>query len=856
MLRPSPEVRTHTCLTATRHSRRPQILAALLSAAVSMGAYCLAMVAHGTYPFGARSRAVNDLGNQFVPFHAHLWDLIHGNTNGDLIFNWGSGFGSPFLADFITYLMNPFSWLVGIFPRDMVELPVFLITLFGVGLAAGLMTLFLGRLRPGSPWLRALLAVGYAVSAWMISDGFSDPMWMWGLVAFPLLGIAFDWCLRGRRWILGTLFVFAAWAGNFYTAAMATIGMVLVLVVRVLLDESPARMRWHALLRAAAMTVTGILLAAPTLTVSFKASQLSQAPPAGTYKGAPHTRDYLAHLLPGGLNPSAPQISVGLLPLLLVFTFPFMRRIPGRERLIWCVLLVVVALSYVWEPTILLWHGLAMPNGSPYRASIALTAMLVMVAWLALARSPRPPELLAGAAVTAVLLLVVSPSHYLTHGTWILTIAGGAVSLGLLLLLHHRQADRRIRIAVTGALTMTVFVATAYTVFSVTAIRDKNPWWSPKNTFDSRSLAAYAAVRAHDRWPTTRSDPGPHEFADNDPLLIGGSGGSYYSSYAPAETAAALHSLGAGWYIQGRHTLSFNDPVGRAIMGVGSYLDWARNKNGFTQHTVPAPPVVTLRPGDQTARVEDTTVWAHQDRVLGAQVYTVPPLIPAGRLAPAIGRNGNWHVPGNAEGAKGTSFTTSCPSGSEMLWYAPWYHGSVYAVDSRGKALGPGLEQAGRFNMTSNGMAPLGTVTTGGALTVRIATTQAQDIPKNPVGCLDRAKLDRTVAHLRETGPSTIAAGGHSIAATFPKGTTGTAVISVPAVTGWQCSVGGRAAKAPGNLGGLIAVRLGDNGSRIACSYRTPGLRSGLLMSALAMAVLLAAAVRTRSTASLARRNR
>ncbi|WP_244308831.1 YfhO family protein, partial [Streptomyces monomycini] len=126
-----------------------------------MGAYCLGMTMLGSYPFGTRSRAVNDLGNQFVPFHTRLWDLLHGSTTGDLLLNWNSGYGVPFLADFLTYLMNPFSWLVGLFPRDLAELPVFLVTLGCVGLGTALMTVFLGRLHPGSPWLRALLAVGY-----------------------------------------------------------------------------------------------------------------------------------------------------------------------------------------------------------------------------------------------------------------------------------------------------------------------------------------------------------------------------------------------------------------------------------------------------------------------------------------------------------------------------------------------------------------------------------------------------------------------------------------------------------------------------------------------------------------------
>lgn len=81
-----------------------------------MAAYCLALALYGSYPFGPRSRAVNDLGNQFVPLHARLWDLMHGTTSGDLFFNWSSGYGVPFLADFFAYLMNPFSWLVGLFP--------------------------------------------------------------------------------------------------------------------------------------------------------------------------------------------------------------------------------------------------------------------------------------------------------------------------------------------------------------------------------------------------------------------------------------------------------------------------------------------------------------------------------------------------------------------------------------------------------------------------------------------------------------------------------------------------------------------------------------------------------------------
>ncbi|MEV6689365.1 YfhO family protein [Streptomyces sp. NPDC051130] len=799
------------------------VAAPAASAAVSMGAYCLAMAVHGTYPFGARSRAVNDLGNQFVPFHAHLWDLMRGQTEGDLFFNWGSGYGVPFLADFFTYLTNPFSWLVALFPRDRVELPVFLVTLLSIGLATALMTVWLGRLRPGPPWPRAALAVGYGVSAWTVSNGFADPMWMWGLVALPLTGFAYDWCLDGRRWALGALLVAVSWAGNFYTAAMATLGMLLVLLVRLLLDRRPWPLRRRVLLRAASMTAVGVALVAPVLTVTFPASRASQPGPVAGYPGPPPLRDYLAHLLPGGFHSSGPQVSVGVLPLLLVLSYPFMRRVPGRQRAAWCLLLVLVALSYVWTPTILLWHGLALPNGGPYRASFTLAGMLVAVAWLALTARPRPRELLAGAGVLGVVLVVAGPSAYFTAATWVLTVAGGAVVVALLVLLRRR--GRGLRVAVTGALIGTVFVSTLFTVLSVTEQRDREEWWRPKRTLDAQSLAARRAVRAEDRWPALRSEPGPHEFADNDPLLLGGQGGSYYSSYLPARTALTLRGLGAGWYMGGRHTVGFEDPVGRAVMGVGSYLDHG-GPDGFVRRTADAVPLVTLRPGAPAPAAD--TVFARQEQVLGARVYAVPALRPVGGAAPAERPDGAWRL---SRGVR-RSFAFTCAPGSSAFAYVPWFSGTL-------DAFGSVRRLSAWFPMTNNGLVPLGTVPAGGEAVLTLTGDRAQDVPRSAVGCLDRGALAAAVARSKASGPRSVTAGGHSIEAVFPRRSTGTALVAVPAVRGWRCSVDGAAARAPGRIAGLIAVPLGPGASRVACAYRTPGLRAGLLVSGVAVVVLL-----------------
>lgn len=843
-----------------------------LSALLSMGAYCLAMAINGTYPFGARSRAINDLGNQFVPFHAHLWDLMHGNTTGDLFFNWGSGYGVPFLADFITYLMNPFSWLVGIFPRDLVDLPVFLVTLLSIGLGTALMTVLLGRLRPGSAWLRALLSVGYGLCAWVLNDGFADPMWMWGLVALPMIGIAADWCLRRRHWPAGTLLVALSWGGNFYTAAMATLAMALVLLVRLLLaTETPVRDRLRSLGRAASMALVGIGLAAPAMTVTLKASKASQPAPTATYKGPPPVLDYLAQLLPGGRGEvQAPHVFVGMLVLLLVATFPFVRAIAVKERVAWCALALVVALSFVWEPTILLWHGLAIPNGSPYRASFVLSSIFVLIAWLALSRRPRPRELGAGAVFVAMLAVLCRERSSVGTSTWVLIVGGGALALAALLGLHRFRADARARTAVTAVLTCGVFLGSAYSAFSVTAIRDKIAWYRPKTTLSDQALAAYDGLKKRSDWPHSRTDPGPHEFANNDPLLLAGEGGSYYSSYLPATTARTLHGLGAGWYIQGRHTLSFEDPVGRALMGVSSYMTYG--PQGAEVHRAEPAPLVTVRseeiPGGakdgarraggnsakdgekgaakDAARGGSDSVFARQERVLGATVYDVPELTPDGGPVPVL-RNGGWDIPATPKGGAFTSFTARCAPGTTAYWYAPWYAGQVLALGTTS----PGH---GRQNtMTANPIKELGTVPADGRLTVKFGSSTPQRVPAHAIGCLSPQKLDRAVEALRARAATEVTAGGHSLRATLPAGSKGTVVIATPPVTGWRCSVDGGPARAPRSFGGLMGVSLGAGGSRVSCAFETPGLKPGLAVSAVALVTLLtvttAGAVLRRRTA-------
>ncbi|WP_329376079.1 YfhO family protein [Streptomyces sp. NBC_01351] len=805
--------------------RRVGAVAALVAAIMSMTAYCAGLAAHGTFPFGPAPRADNDLRHQYVPFHTYLWDLQHGEVQGDLFFNWQSGYGVGFLGDFLTYLTNPFSWLTGLFPRGEVEFAVFVVSLLSTGLAAALMTVFLGRLRPGSPWLRALLAVGYAVCGWNVAEGAVVPMWMWGLVALPLLGIASDWCLTERRWVLGSFLVAFCWFANFYTAAMATMAVALVLFLRLLTADVDWRVRGRILWRAATMTVTGLLLAAPVILVCGLAN--AQAQPTDRYVVSVHTPflNYLAMFMPGSLaSPTAPNVFVGTLVLVLALALPFQSRVPARERLAWSLLIVLTALSFVFTPTAKAWQGFALPHGAPFRESFVLSGLLVMAAWVCLARMPRARALLAGAALLGLLIALAYDAQAVNRHALTGTLVGGAVFTGLLLL-YARGLRRRARAAVVGSLAVAVVAGTAYSVYAVTLVQDPNRrGHSRTQTMTSLGIEAHEALSARRGRPDTRTVAGPEVFVtNNDAMLLRSQGGSYYSSYVTPETASGLGGLGLGESMGGRHLWPVRDPVLHALLGVGATLD-VPGPDRVRLRTVPAPPLVTVRaPGSDRAHgAPEGSVWAKRNAALGARVYTVPDLAyedPGVAHTPA-GRPLRRAESGDPD--QGNTFTARCAPGSRVFLHAPALRADVLA----------GGSSEGFHGDPPVRLAPLkelGEVPADGRFTFTVRTgDDVQVLPADALGCLDVPAFDAVVGQLRATGATQVRVGGHSVSADLPKGSVGTAVVATTVPPGWTCSVDGGPARPPVSHQGLMGVPLGDGADRIACTYVPPGLKAGL----------------------------
>ncbi|MEK9520391.1 YfhO family protein [Streptomyces venezuelae] len=801
---------------------RSPLLAALITVLAVCGGDAVARV----FPFGPRHRAVNDLANQFVPFHAHLWDLLRGRADGGLLLDWQAGWGTSFLPDYGTYLSSPFAPLVALLPRDDIEYAVYALTVLKTAAAAAAMTHLLRRTGPGPWWWASALGASYALCGWSLAEGTYNPMWLDGLIAFPLLCLVGEWVREGSRPVLGPLVVAVCWVANFYTAYMATIGAALVLAVRLMTDPEPggggpargagrgaggigagatgagatgaaapagdgtpaAHGRQagaggvvRTLLRAGLTTVTGVALAAPVLVPVFLGSRHAHPGLVKEFDPAP-AADVLARLLPVTYSFATPAAFVSTAVLLLAAALLFRREIPARRRWAWAGLCPAVAASMQWGPTHLLWHAFATPNGSPYRQTFVLSGVLVLAAWTGFSHGPPGRRaLLGGSAVVAALSLGALPSPFLTRWALVLTATGLAAAAGALLLTRRGRYGALAALLVVGTVVGQAAATTAYADRERLARLDDYPPWGA----DQRRRAE--ALAEADDWPAHRTDSGLPRVAGNDPLLLGGQGAAYYSSHTPAVLTELLTALGGGWTSRGRNLLSLDNPVTDALFGVGAR--WRAGEVVRADPSAPPLPLVTVRPPGP-GPAYGPSPFRNQELLLGARVYEAP----------------------RADGA--------CRVGTEVFLWAPDATGTAGLGGYGTKLLGGQPKR--RAALTS-----LGVQERAGArpLIPRGGTAE--------IGCLDRDRLRAAVAALRGRAATRVDVRPDGLTATLPPGATGTAVVAAPRIAGWRCE--GRRAR---SYGDLLAVDVAPGTTTVSCDFHPPGLRAGLTAGAAGLLVL------------------
>jgi hypothetical protein len=206
-----------------------------------------------------------------------------------------------------------------------------------------------------------------------------------------------------------------------------------------------------------------------------------------------------------------------------------------------------------------------------------------------------------------------------------------------------------------------------------------------------------------------------------------------------------------------------------------------------------------------------------QETALGADVYTVPKLrtvrIPSG----------------------GTdTLTASCRPGSEVYLSSPEFIGELL-IDGTWK---PTLHDRRPGIYSGAPLTRVGTADANGNVRLQLKADRASTIKNYSLACLDRARLATAARELSDSAPAAVEVGGHSITIQRNPGRAATVAVAVLNLSGWGCTVDGKPTK-PISQSGLLTVAVGPDSTKIACSYRAPGTRLGLVAGAGSLVALL-----------------
>ncbi len=357
---------------------------------------CLLMYAvyflFGVFPFGRESVLVLDLNAQYVYFFGALRNALHGD--GSLIYSFSRALGGEFLGIFAYYLSSPLSWIVALFPENMLLDALLVLFTTKCGLCGLTLAYYLEKHGIGSARSRVIFGTLYALSGYGITYQ-HNTMWIDCMYLLPLVALGIETLIENkkygiRRYLLFTLSMALAIFSNFYIGFMMCIFCFVYFfyayfcVVKTKVGKAPFL---RSLVRMGIFSALAIGLAAcillPTYySLSFGKTSFSN--PVYEFEPRFDFLDLVSRLFLNAYDTVRPEglpiIYCGLLTVLLVPLFFMAKKVTLSEKVGTAALIGVFVFSFSIDVIDEFWHGMQQPNWLNYRYSFMLIFVLIVAA--------------------------------------------------------------------------------------------------------------------------------------------------------------------------------------------------------------------------------------------------------------------------------------------------------------------------------------------------------------------------------------------------------------------------------------------------------------------------------------------
>ncbi len=377
----------------------------LLAVVIPMALMYLIYLAMGIHPFGDASVLVLDLNGQYVSFYEGLRNFIYGDMS--LLYSFSRALGGEFMGMYAYYLASPFSYIVALFPQDMILealLAIFLIKTGMCGLTFGLYLHKTGKDRKSfRKELVVAFAIMYALSAYCVVQQHNS-MWIDAVMWLPMIAYGIEELIKKGHYKLYVTSLALTIISNFYIGWMSCIFSAVYFFVYYFMHNendrnNPYREKAHfakTFLRMTFFSILGVAIAAVIILTAYYSLTFGKTTFSST-NWSFNTRfdllDMLVKFLPCSYDTVRPEglpfVYCGTLTLLLIPVYFCSSRISTREKIMSGVLVAFFFLSFLISSVDLVWHGFQRPNWLNYRYSFMLCFVLLVMAFRGISEIKR-----------------------------------------------------------------------------------------------------------------------------------------------------------------------------------------------------------------------------------------------------------------------------------------------------------------------------------------------------------------------------------------------------------------------------------------------------------------------------------
>lgn len=424
------------------------------------------------YPIGEGSVLVLDLNGQYVYFFEGLRDIIRGE--GSLLYSFSRALGGEFIGIFAYYLSSPFSFIVALFPKDMITealLVMFLLKTGACGLTFGI---YIEATRKRNRIATVIFATMYALCGYAVVMQ-HNTMWIDNLILLPIIMLGIENIIKYGKYRMFIISLAMAIFSNFYIGYMTCIFVVLYFFYFYFAstpeERNPRGEKLHFLKSSGRMAIYSIItlaICSALLICTYYSLTLGKTTfsnPNYRFEAKFDWLDMITKLFIGSYDTVRPEglpfLYSGTLTLMLMPLYFFAPHIKVREKIASGLMIIVFLVSFNVSIFDLFWHGMQRPNWLNYRYSFMLCFFMILLAYKAFEkiREIGYRKVVSVSSLIVILLLIIQKQDYENvddFSTIWLTFGIIAIYLGVL----WAASCQKIHVRKAGTLVLAILVAT------------------------------------------------------------------------------------------------------------------------------------------------------------------------------------------------------------------------------------------------------------------------------------------------------------------------------------------------------------------------------------------------------------